>query len=61
MHDHALEAGDGGAAEALAEHHRAAPHGRDHHLAQEAELAVPHDRGGENMAVNITAMHSTPG
>ena len=37
---------DGRAAEALADHDRAAAHRRDHHLAQEAELAVPDDRGG---------------
>jgi hypothetical protein len=41
-----LEAGHGRAAQALAEHDRRAPHRRDEHLAQEAELAVPDDRGG---------------
>ena len=45
-HDHALEAGHGRAAEAFADHDRAAPDRRDHHLAQESELPVPDDRRG---------------
>src|SRR3954468_6129852 len=41
-----LEPGRGRAAKALADDDRAAPHRGHHHLAQEAELAVPHDRRG---------------
>ena len=44
QHDDSLDRGDGRTAEGFAEDDRAATHRSDHHLAQESELAVPHDR-----------------
>ena len=43
QHQRAVKHGDGGAAENLAQQDRGARHGRDQHLAQEAELAIPDD------------------
>ncbi len=45
-HDQTLNGRDGGAAKAFADHDRAAPDRRNHHLPQEPEFTVPDDRRG---------------
>ena len=54
-------AGDGRAAEALADDDRAAPDRRDHHLAQKPNSRSTTIEAALNIALNITAMQRTPG
>ncbi len=61
QHDGPLGGGDGRATGGFAGDERGAADRGDQHLAQGAELAIPHDRHPKNIAVMTTLMATTPG